>query len=173
MTASLLSKTVQKTKFIDLLENYIKAAITYERNIVFLSKNGNAVDTDDENSIHDFLNEYGGLFDDEYEQLKDIFIEYWKENDIVIAFDFCSSDYQCPIKFAKANYSDLHSMTREIRKLISYLADCQTQYNDAEEAVELTGDEASDRFSDLLYSYGLDYFLYLELYEMEWVEADF
>ena len=41
------------------------------------------------------------------------------------------------------------------------------EYNDAEEAGELTGDEASDRFSDLLASYGLDYFLYGELHEME------
>ena len=45
-------------------------------------------------------------------------------------------------------------------------------YNDAEEAGVLTGEEAADRFSDLLASYGLDYFLYGEIYEMEWAEGD-
>lgn len=164
--------TVQQKQCIDLLEKYIKAAISYEKNIALHLKEGSAVDTDDEDSIHDFLNEYGDLFDDEYEQLKAVFTEYWEDNDIEVSFDPHSPDYQCPVEFGKANYSDLSSLIPEVCELISYLADCQTKYNDAEEAGVLTGDEASDRFADLLASHGLDYILYCELYAMEWVEPD-
>ena len=162
----------QKKQCIELLENYVKAAISYEKNIAYHLKEGTAVDTDDEDSIHDFLNEYGDLFDDEYEQLKDIFVRHWEDDGVAMSFDPYSPDYQCPVEFGKANYSDLSSLIPEIRELISYLADCQTEYNDAEDAGELSGDEASDRFSDLLYSYGLDCSLYGELYGMEWVEVD-
>ena len=164
--------TVQKKQCIDLLENYIKAAISYEKNIAFHLKEGSAVDIDGEDSIHDFLNEHGGLFDDEYEQLKAVFREYWEDNDIEVSFDVSSPDYQCPFEFMNANCSRVFSLTHDTRELISYLADCQKEYNDAEEAGELTGDEAADGFGDLLASYGLDYFLYGELYEMEWVEVD-
>ena len=89
-----------------------------------------------------------------------------------MSFDINSPDHKCAVGFVKANYSRLFSLKHDTRELISYLADCQMNYNDAEEAGVLTGDEAADRFSDLLASYGLDYFLYGEIYEMEWAEGD-
>ena len=144
--------TVQQKQCIDLLENYIKAAISYEKNIASHLKEGSAVDTDGEDSIHNFLNEYGGLFGDEYEQLKAVFTGYWEDNDIKVSFDIHSPDYKCPVGFVKANYSRLFSLMYGTRELISYLADCQNEFNDAEQAGELTGDEAADRFSDFLAS---------------------
>ena len=172
MTTTTRPNFDKKTQYIKILEDFIKAAISYERNIAFHLCNGTAVDTDDEGSIHDFLNEYSGLFDDEYEQLKSIFINHWEENDINISNDINTNHYQCPIEYVKSNYTEISDVSYEVKKLISYLADCQTNYNDAEETVVLTGDEASDKFSDLLTSYGLDYNLYGELYDMEWVEPD-
>ena len=155
-----------------LLEDYIKVAISYERNIAFHLSNGTAVDTDDESSIHDFLNETADFYDDEYEQLKSIYTNHWEDNDIDISFDINSPDYQCPIEFGKSNHRALGNLIADVRTLISFLADCQTEINDAEYAGLLTGDEATDRFVDLLCIYGLDYFLYGELYEMEWDDHD-
>ena len=164
--------TVQQKQCIDLLENYIKAVISYEKSIAFHLKEGSTIDTDGEDSIHDFLNEHGGLFGDEYEQLKAVFAGYWEDNDIEVSFNINSPDYKCPVGFVKANYSRLFSLKHDTRELISYLADSQNEFNDAEQAGELSEDEAADGFGDLLASYGLDCFLYGELFEMEWVEVD-
>ncbi len=155
-----------------LLEDYIKVAISYERNLAFHVSNGTAVDTDgglhNEDSIHDFLNETADFYDDEYEDLKNIFLNYWEENDIEISFDTSSPDYQCPIEFGKSNYRALGSLITDVHTLITYLAECQEHIVNAEEKGVLSEGESRDKFCNLLNSYGLDYSLYCELYEMEW-----
>ena len=164
--------TVEKAQCIELLESYMQAAISCEQSLEHHFNEGATVDPEQEGYVRDYLNECVGLSADEYQQLKGIFIEYWEASDTVISSESSSAAFQHLVELCESNCSALLSLTCCTRELISDLANCQMESNDAEEVGELTGDEASDRFSDLLASYGLDYFLYGELHEMEWVEAD-
>ena len=51
-------------------------------------------------------------------------------------------------------------------KLIQYLDGLKKDINLAEENGELTGDEAQDKFSDILHSYNLGYSEYCELLDV-------
>ena len=54
----------------------------------------------------------------------------------------------------------------ECIKLIRHLDDLKKDFNLAEENGELTGDEAQDKFSDILHSYNLGYSEYCELLDV-------
>lgn len=110
-----------------------------------------------ESLLREYLNQTSGLLDAEYAELKEALAVLIRDD----RFNSTSGN----------NRLNFNSIIDDVKNALLFLSSSWENYKEAVTQGILTDDECCDRFSDMLADHGIDYSVFIDFCDIDWVAS--